>query len=56
MGKTFVIALVRVPGGAMLGGTPATVRGVIYWGDIYGLQAAIFGTSRLLESLKQYRR
>ena len=27
MGKTFAVALVPVPGGAMLGGTPVTVRG-----------------------------
>jgi len=47
MGKTFGIALVRVLGGVMLGGTPVTVRGVIF----NGLQAAIFGASRLLEGL-----
>ena len=47
MARTFGIALVPVPGGAMPGGTPVTVRGVIY----YGLQAAIFGASRLLEGL-----
>ena len=46
MGKTFGIALVPVPGGAMPSGTPVTVRGVTY----YGLQAAIFRASRLLES------
>jgi len=47
MGKTFGITLVPVLGGAMLGGTPVTVRGVTY----YGLQAATFGASRLLEGL-----
>ena len=47
MAKTFRVSLVPVLGGAMPGGTPVTVRGVIY----YGLQAAIFGASRLLESL-----
>jgi len=47
MGKTFGIALVRMLGGAMLGGTLVTVRGPIY----YGLQAAIFGANRLLEGL-----
>ena len=30
MGKTFAVALVPVPGGAMLGGTPMTVRGRLY--------------------------
>ena len=46
-GQTFGIALVPVLGGTMLGGTSVTVRGVIY----YGLEAAIFGANRLLESL-----
>ena len=47
MGKTVGIGLEPVLGGAMPGGTPVIVRGAIY----YGLQAAIFGASRLLESL-----
>jgi hypothetical protein len=47
MGETLGIALIPVLGGAMPGGTPVTVRGWIY----YGLQAAIFGASRLLEGL-----
>jgi hypothetical protein len=47
MGETFGIAHVHALGGAMIGGTPVTVRGVIY----YGLQPAIFGASRLLETL-----
>jgi hypothetical protein len=37
MGKTFGIALVPGLGGAMLGGTPVTVRGSLYVMD-YRLQ------------------
>jgi hypothetical protein len=36
-----------VLGGAMLGGSPMTVRGAKY----YGLLAAVFRASRLLEGL-----
>ena len=47
MGETLGIALVPVLGGAMPGGTAVTVPGLA----CYGLQAAFFGASRLLEDL-----